>query len=96
VPAKKSAPAPAADSGAKARTKLSYKDQRDLDLLPREIEKIEGQIARDEAAMADPDLYTKNPTRFAALMKAVEEARAKKDAAEHRWLELAEMAEGLA
>jgi ATP-binding cassette subfamily F protein uup len=79
----------------KARTKLSYKDQRDLDLLPAEIEKLEAAIARDEAAMADPDLYAKDPKRFDALMKAIDAARAKKEEAELRWLELAEMAEGL-
>ena len=77
------------------RTKLGYKDQRDLDLLPAEIAKLETAIARDEAALADPDLYTKNPARFDTLMKAIETARARKDAAEHRWLELAEMAEAL-
>jgi ATP-binding cassette subfamily F protein uup len=91
--------APKADAVAagapKAKTKLSYKDQRDLDLLPAEIEKLEAAIARDEAALADPDLYAKNPARFDSLMKAIEAARAKKEAAELRWLELAEMAEGL-
>lgn len=75
--------------------KLSYKDQRDLDLLPARIEELEAAIARDEAVLADPDLYTKNPARFAALMAAIEKAREEKDSAEERWLELAEMAEGL-
>jgi len=80
----------------KARAKLSYKDQRDLDLLPAEIEKLEAAIARDEAALADPDLFTRDPKRFDQLMKAIEKARADKEAAEMRWLELAEMAETLA
>ena len=79
----------------RARTKLSYKDQRDLDLLPREIEKLEAAIARDEAVLADPDLYVKSPGRFDQLMKAIEAARLSKEAAELRWLELAEMAEAL-
>jgi ATP-binding cassette subfamily F protein uup len=86
---------PKAGGGGSKPKKLSYKDQRDLDLLPQEIEKLEAAIARDEAALADPDLYTKNPTRFAALSKAIDEARARKDEAEHRWLELAEMAEAM-
>jgi ATP-binding cassette subfamily F protein uup len=77
------------------KPKLSYKDQRDLDLLPKEIETLEAQIARDEALLADPDLFVKDPKRFDTLMKAIESARAKKDAAELRWLELAEMAEAL-
>ncbi|GLR48078.1 ABC-F family ATP-binding cassette domain-containing protein [Sphingomonas astaxanthinifaciens] len=85
---------PAATRPAPA-TKLSYKDQRDLDRLPGEIEKLEAAIAADEAALADPDLYTRDPARFAALMKAIEAKRAEKEAAELRWLEVAEMAEAL-
>ncbi|HJT39230.1 MAG TPA: ATP-binding cassette domain-containing protein [Sphingobium sp.] len=78
-----------------AATKLSYKDQRDFDLLPQRIEEIEAAIARDEQALADPSLYSRDPKRFDALTKAIEKARADKDAAEERWLELAEKAEGL-
>lgn len=74
-------------------TKMSYKDQRDLDLLPKRIEELEAAIERDEALLADPVLYTKDPTRFAALTAQIEKARAEKDAAEERWLALAEMAE---
>ena len=80
----------------KARAKLSYKDQRDLDLLPTQIEKLEAAIARDEEALADPDLYARDPKKFDTLMKAIEKAREDRDAAEMRWLELAEMAETLA
>ncbi len=75
--------------------KLTYKDQRDYDLLPARIEELDRQIARDEALLADPDLYTKNHARFASLTAAVEKARAEKDAAEMRWLDLAETVEGL-
>ena len=74
--------------------KLSYKDQRDYDLLPGRIEELLAQIARDETALADPALYTRDPAKFAALTKAIETARAEKDAAEERWLELAEQVEG--
>jgi ATP-binding cassette subfamily F protein uup len=97
VEARKAAPkadAPAAPPPPK-KAKLTYKDQRDLDLLPKEIEALEAAIVRDEALLAGPDLFTKDPKRFDTLMKAIEAARGKKDAAELRWLELAEMAEGL-
>jgi len=76
------------------RVKLTYKDQRDLDMLPQEIERLEGQIARDEQTLTDPDLFTRDPKSFDALMKAIATARATKEAAEVRWLALAEMAEG--
>jgi ABC transport system ATP-binding/permease protein len=77
------------------RTKLSYKDQRDFELLPKRIEEIDAAIARDEARMADPDLYVRDPAGFAALSAAIERARAEKDAAELRWLDLAEQVDAL-
>ena len=99
----RSAPAKAAKSAAGAasspppasgKVKLTYKDQRDYDLLPGRIDELLAGIARDEAALADPALYIKDPARFAALTKAIDAARAEKDAAEERWLELAELVEG--
>ncbi|WP_294268513.1 ABC-F family ATP-binding cassette domain-containing protein [uncultured Sphingomonas sp.] len=92
--APKAAPSPAAPMQAK--TKLSYKDQRDYELLPKRIEELEAGIARDEAKLADPDLYAKDPAQFDRLMKAIEKAREEKDGAEMRWLELAEQVEALA
>jgi ATP-binding cassette subfamily F protein uup len=76
-------------------TKLSYKDQRDYDLLPARIDALEAEIARDEDILSDPDLYVRDPARFAQLTEAIDRARAEKDSAEQRWLELAEMAEAL-
>ncbi len=78
----------------KREGKLSYKDQRDYDLLPARIEAIEAAIARDEAALGDPDLYARSPGQFDALTRAIAAARAERDAAEERWLALAEMVEG--
>ncbi|MCZ8325265.1 MAG: ATP-binding cassette domain-containing protein [Sphingomonadaceae bacterium] len=86
--------APPAPPPPPKKAKLSYKDQRDYDLLPGRIEELLAQIARDEAALADPALYTRDPAKFAALTKAIDAARAEKDAAEERWLELAELVEG--
>ena len=76
--------------------KLSYKDQRDLDRLPGEIEKLEAEIAAVEDVLADPDLYTRDATRFAELSEMAAKLRDKRHAAEERWLEVAEMAETLA
>ncbi len=88
----KTKPAEAAPPKPKS-TKMSYKDQRDLDILPKRIEELEAAIERDEALLADPVLYTRDPKRFAALTAQIDKARAEKDAAEERWLALAEMAE---
>jgi ATP-binding cassette subfamily F protein uup len=91
------APAPAPVAKPKAHAaKLSYKDQRDYDRLPGEIEKLQAQIAADEQTLSDPDLYVRDPTRFAELTARIARHRADIEAAELRWLEVAEMAEALA
>ncbi len=74
--------------------KLSYKDQRDYELLPARIEELEEMIAKGEAALADPELYARDADRFQRISKSLLLAREEKDAAELRWLELAEMVEG--
>ena len=76
------------------KSKLTYKDQRNYELLPQRIEELDAAILRDEEALHDPALYAADPAKFAALTKAVEAARAEKDSAEERWLALAELVEG--
>jgi ATP-binding cassette subfamily F protein uup len=96
APAARSAQArPAPATPKPPQRKLTYRDQRDFELLPRRIEELEAAIARDETALADHDLYLRDPRLFEALTDAVEAARTERDSAEHRWLELAEQAEAL-
>ncbi|NNC72149.1 MAG: ATP-binding cassette domain-containing protein [Sphingomonadaceae bacterium] len=86
--------APASQATAKP-AKLSYKDQRDLDRLPGEIDTIDAEIAAAEEALSDPDLYRSDPDRFHALTEQIDAARTLREAHEERWLEVAEMAEAL-
>ena len=79
-----------------AGRKLTYKDQRDYDRLPGEIERLQTEVAADEAALHDPDLYARDPDRFAKLTERIARNRAEIEAAEYRWLEVAELAEQLA
>ena len=76
--------------------KLTYKDQRDYDRLPVEIERLQAEVTADEAALSDPDFYTRDPDGFAQLSERVARNRADIEAAEVSWLEVAEMAEQLA
>jgi ATP-binding cassette subfamily F protein uup len=85
---------PTAPPAPAPKVKLTYKDQRDYELLPKRIEELDKAIARDEALLADPGLYSKDFARFETLTKGVAKARAEKEAAEMRWLELAEMVGG--
>jgi ABC transport system ATP-binding/permease protein len=101
---KQAAPARGGGSSAKrqgdtqppktAPTKLSYKDQRDYELLPQRIAETEAAMTKAEAELANPDLYMKNNARFTALTAELDKMRAEKAAAEDRWLELAERVEG--
>ena len=76
--------------------KLSYKDQRDLDRLPGEIDRLQAEVAADETSLSDPELYSSDPDRFARLTERIARNRTEIEAAELRWLEVAEMAEALA
>jgi ATP-binding cassette subfamily F protein uup len=92
----KAAPAAQGFRPSPGSTKLTYKDQRDYDRLPGEIDRLEAAVAADEATLSDPDLYTRDPKRFAELTERIARHRADIEAAEVRWLEVAEMAEALA
>ena len=79
-----------------ARKKLSYKDQRDYDMLPARIEEIEAEMAKAETELSDGNLFVRDNARFNTLTAKLDTLRAEKAAAEDRWLALAEEVEGLA
>ena len=94
-PSEASGPAaPPSASPAPRPAKLSFRDQRDYDLLPGRIDELDTMIARGEQALADPELYAREPDKFARISRAIEQARGEKDTAEERWLALAELVEG--
>ncbi len=78
-----------------ARKKLSYKDQRDYDLLPGRIEEIETEMAQAETELSDGNLFARDHARFNALTAKLDALRDEKAAAEDRWLALAEEVEAL-
>jgi ATP-binding cassette subfamily F protein uup len=91
----KAAAAESAPPPPQARKKLSYKDQRDYDLLPARIEAIEKEMAGIETDLSDGSLFTRDHKRFTTLTEKLEALRDEKAAAEDRWLELAEEVEAL-
>jgi ATP-binding cassette subfamily F protein uup len=52
---------------AATRTKLSYKEQRELDALPARIEALEAEQATLNQRLADSALYAREPERAAEL-----------------------------
>ncbi|PKU22678.1 ATP-binding cassette domain-containing protein [Telmatospirillum siberiense] len=96
-PAKTDAPAAAPRiERQKTVTKLSYKDQRELEELPARQEALASEIAGIERELADPALYSRDPDGFSRRSTRLEEARAALAAAEERWLELEMKREELA
>jgi ATP-binding cassette subfamily F protein uup len=87
-------PTPDPSRKREGKVRLSYKDQRDYDLLPARIEELEAEIAKGEHALADPELYGRDPAQFARFTAKLDKLRAEKHAAEERWLALAELVEG--
>ncbi|WP_262694777.1 ATP-binding cassette domain-containing protein [Kordiimonas aquimaris] len=75
--------------------KLSYKDQRALDLLPAEVETLSMQISELEAQLSDPDLYSRDASAFDRISKELTEKRELLDEKEMRWLELEELKDSL-
>ncbi|WP_460509989.1 ribosomal protection-like ABC-F family protein [Hydrogenophaga soli] len=77
---KEDAPRPATgtpDNTVPAKRKLSYKEQRELESLPGQIEALEHEQKTIDAALADGTLYATDPTRAAALCErhaAIDEA----------------------
>jgi len=72
---------------AAPRKKLSYKDQRDLETLPGEIDALGSEIETLKDSLADPTLFTRAPDRFQKTAAALEAAETKLAALEERWLE---------
>lgn len=79
----------------KPKGKLSYKDQRELDMLPQKMEDLNVEKASLEQEMADPNLFSKNPDKFQEISDRLSAVQEKLDHCEERWLELEMLVEEL-
>jgi ATP-binding cassette subfamily F protein uup len=76
-------------------TKLSYKDQRELDALPERIQDLEARIEALDDTLADPAFYARPFEETSPVLQAREETKDELEAAMERWLELEERRETL-
>ena len=86
--AKASASTATSAEPSKAKGKLSFKQKFALENLPKEMEKLQGEIAKREERMADPQLFAKDPAAFNKLADEMAKLREKLEAMEEEWLEL--------
>jgi ABC transport system ATP-binding/permease protein len=78
--------APSAAPAAKRR--LNFNEKHALETLPKTIEKLQAEIAKQQKVLDDPELYAKDRKKFEAASTAIAKAQAELSAAEDRWLEL--------
>jgi ATP-binding cassette subfamily F protein uup len=72
----------------KAKRKLSYKEQRELESLPTDIDRLEQKIAEAESEIADPAFYQQTHDVVQAKTQALADLQAELEAKMERWLEL--------
>lgn len=79
---------PLVNDPAKKPTKLSYKQQRLLEVLPKTIEDLGKEIKQIENELSNPALYTDNPEKFDQLTQHLTQAQNEMSEAEDQWLEI--------
>ena len=79
----------------KKPTKLSYKDQRELDQLPAEIESIESSIAMLQQAISDPGFYAQNQELVQDKLRELADTETQLEQRMERWSELEKLQSGL-
>jgi ABC transport system ATP-binding/permease protein len=80
-----SRPAPTKPAGQK---KLSYRDQRELEMLPGRIEALEAEQAALTATLADPALYRQQPERITQAQGRLAEIETELGQCYARWEKL--------
>ncbi|MBO5644814.1 MAG: ABC-F family ATP-binding cassette domain-containing protein [Lentisphaeria bacterium] len=83
---KKSSSAPAAPK--KAPKKLSYSEQRELDMMEDRIFAAEERVSELEKEFCDPELFSKRPKDVPVVQAALEEAKTELEKLYARWEEL--------
>jgi ATP-binding cassette subfamily F protein uup len=78
---------PAPDA-TKNKSKLSFKQKFALENLPKEMAKTVADILARETKMADPSLFSKDPSTFNKLATELETLRSSLTRMEEEWLEL--------
>lgn len=80
-------------AAAKIKTKLSYKEQREFDLLPQEIEELEHKLDELHKCLSNPDCYQEKGLN--ELTKMLNETQSEYNTKSEKYLELWELFESL-
>ena len=77
-----------APSAPATKRRLNFNEKHALETLPRTIEKLQAEIARQQKLLDDPGLYARDRKTFDEASHAIARAQEELAAAEDRWLEL--------
>ena len=80
-----------AKSASQQPKKLSYKLEREWQLLPDQIKELEKEIEALQKKLADPAFYQNDPEEFNKSAERLQRRKNKVEESEIRWLELDEM-----
>jgi ATP-binding cassette subfamily F protein uup len=75
-------------SGPEKKTKLSFKEKRELEALPRHIETLEGEQKELFATMSGAHFYKKDKTEMVAIKNRLDQVENEMASAYIRWEEL--------
>ena len=79
----------AAPSPAPApKRRLNFNEKHALETLPKTIEKLQAEIAKQQKLLDDPTLYARDRKTFDEASRAIARAQEELATAEDRWLEL--------
>jgi len=79
---------------AAKKSGLTFTEKHRLEELPSVIDQLNAEIAKIEALMADPELFTKEPAKFQKATEALVQRQQALSDAEDEWLALEEKAAG--
>jgi ATP-binding cassette subfamily F protein uup len=85
----------AAERRRRQPTKLSSKDQRELDGLPAEIETLESEVAGLQQSVAEPGFYSQDSDTIQAKLAELADNEALLEKRIERWSELESLAESM-
>lgn len=77
------------------KRKLSFKEKHALEKLPQEMGSLQAEMVRLNDVLADPDFYSRDAKGYETATAELKAAEQRLATAEHEWLELEILREGL-
>jgi ATP-binding cassette subfamily F protein uup len=71
-----------------AKRKMNFKEKHALDTLPKAMDNLRSEIAKQQRHLDDPNLYKKDRKKFDTATAALSKAQKELADAEEQWLEL--------